>query len=152
MPGTVLAVKLILAKIPGFETVQPDCVLPATPVMVPAVLFIVPERNNVEQPLLSRFPSVTLFAWSSVASKVSLNATPIIGSSGTTYTATVNVWLVLTFWLGGEILTVVCAWACDGFTSEKHDTTIRRSNPIAMFLFIGAPFNKDSAKYCNAYS
>jgi hypothetical protein len=62
MPATFLAVKLILTNVPGFETVQLDLVAPATPVIVPVVLFIVPGRKIVPQPWLSRPPSVTLLA------------------------------------------------------------------------------------------
>jgi hypothetical protein len=64
IPYTVLEVKLILTNVPGFETLQPGVVMaPTTPMIVPAILFIVPETKYVPQPpWLSRFPSVTLLA------------------------------------------------------------------------------------------
>ena len=59
-----VAVKLILAKVPGFETLQPAPVIaPATAVIVPAVLFIIPPSKYTPQPaLLNRFPFVTSVA------------------------------------------------------------------------------------------
>ena len=51
VPAVVLAVKVIVANVPGDDTVAPaPKMAPATPVIVPATLSIVPGRKNVSSP------------------------------------------------------------------------------------------------------
>jgi hypothetical protein len=60
---------------PGEDTVCPDVVIaPATPVIVPAVLSIVPGLKYVlAPPCFNRFPSVILFALTSEELKLKSN-------------------------------------------------------------------------------
>jgi hypothetical protein len=139
VPAVVFAVKLMVANVPGDDTgAAPPIIAPATPVIVPAVLFMVPDWKNMFAPsCFSRFPSVTLFASTRDGSKLRSNCAPAIGVSGFTVMFMMNGSPFEMVCVAGDTLTPVCATAIPLLKPNTRNSA-KSPIPIYFLLFMAA--------------